>query len=265
MGYKISQIIKFIEDWAKPSYQESWDNSGWQILTQDREVEKVLLALDLTDNVVDKAIKEGANLIITHHPLFFDSVKNIKDDDYIGNNIIKLIQNNISLYSAHTSMDIAEEGVNDTICDYLGLEKIAGLEETDKGYYLGNIAKNSKNLSLIDIYNLFDKLSDKNEVGVYGRAKDKIDKIAICGGSGFSLFESFKESGADLFITADIKHHQAQQAYENNLCIMDIGHHNGEKLIINKIKDKLEKNFSIDVLTYLNNDYKITINHIENK
>ncbi|WP_138159268.1 Nif3-like dinuclear metal center hexameric protein [Peptoniphilus catoniae] len=258
MEYKIKDLISYIEAWAKPEYQEAWDNSGPQVLFKEEKTKKVLLALDFTDKVVEEAIEEKAKLIISHHPMFFEGIKSIEEGTYIGNNIIKLIENRISLYSAHTSLDIAEEGVNHTLCEILGLKDYRGLSKTDKGYYLGLISENND----YNLETLYKSLKDKLEtskIKIYGVLPKKIERIAICGGSGFSLIDDVIENKADIFITGDVKHHDSQKAYENGICLIDISHYYGERPVLNKIKKNLKNNFDIEVLEYLKNDFEIEI------
>ena len=120
MKYPVSEIKDYMQNWAKDEYQLSWDNSGSQIEFKEK-TDSVVLGLDLTDNLVEKAIETNSKLIITHHPMFFSGTKSIIEGSYLGDNIIKLIKNNISVFSYHTSMDIANNGVNDTLFEKLNL------------------------------------------------------------------------------------------------------------------------------------------------
>ena len=118
MKYPVSEIKDYMQNWAKDEYQLSWDNSGSQIEFKEK-TDSVVLGLDLTDNLVEKAIETNSKLIITHHPMFFSGTKSIIEGSYLGDNIIKLIKNNISVFSYHTSMDIANNGVNETCWRYV--------------------------------------------------------------------------------------------------------------------------------------------------
>ena len=139
MKYPVDEIKKFMEAWAKDEYQLSWDNSGSQVEFKE-ETNSVVLAMDVTDKVIDKALEMDAKLIISHHPIFFSGSKNIVEGSYLGDNIIKLIKNSISVFSYHTSMDIADDGVNDTLFEKLNileekknaLKKLQSLEEVDQ-------------------------------------------------------------------------------------------------------------------------------------
>lgn len=124
MTTKISDIIACIEQMAPLAYQESWDNSGVQVGDVNQDVKAVLLCVDITEATLDEAIERGANLIISHHPLIFKGIKKLTGRNYIERVIIKAIQHNIVLYSAHTNMDKCLGGVNFRIAQKLGLKNI---------------------------------------------------------------------------------------------------------------------------------------------
>jgi dinuclear metal center YbgI/SA1388 family protein len=119
---KIDYVIKVIEQFAPPAYQESYDNSGLIIGDADAEVTGALICLDSTEEVIDEAIRKNCNLILAHHPIIFSGLKKISNRNYIGRTIIKAIQNNIAIYAAHTNLDNIQNGVNKKICEKLGLK-----------------------------------------------------------------------------------------------------------------------------------------------
>ncbi len=261
MKYKVLDIIDFMNNWAKLEYQETWDNSGAQI-NLNGETSSVTIALDLTDKVIDMAIKNDSKLIITHHPMFFSGLKSIDENTYIGKIIIKAIKNNISIYSAHTSLDIAENGVNDVLCEVIGLNEIEGLSMADSGYMIGKVGYLEKEKLLKDIYlELSEKLNYSN-IRIYGDIKNNIKKIAVCGGSGSSMIDDAIKKDVDLYITGDIKHHDAQYAYENNITLMDISHFNGEKLVLNKVASELSKNFEIVTNIIDTNAFEVKVENL---
>lgn len=259
MEYRIEEIINFMKNWASEYSQEEWDNSGIQIFFKNKKTNVIILSLDLTDEVVDLAISSKAKLIITHHPMFFSNIKNISEDTYLGRNIIKLINNEISIYSAHTSLDIAEDGVNDVLSDFLSLKKVDNLYKTIKGYYMGNILLNNRYSNLNELCRKLKEISPYNKIRIYGKRPRKINKIAICGGSGSDFIIESKNKGVDVYITGDIKHHDAQLAYENNLCLIDIGHFESEKLILDRIEDKLNKFYDIRIIKFKDNPYELKL------
>lgn len=131
MSLKCGDIIHIMEKLAPKELAESWDNVGLNVGDKNSEIKKILIALDATSLVIDEAIEKNANMIITHHPLIlFNDLKNINPDSPIGEKIYKLIKNNISVYCAHTNLDIAFGGTNDILADLIGLENIEILEIT---------------------------------------------------------------------------------------------------------------------------------------
>ncbi|WP_326908991.1 Nif3-like dinuclear metal center hexameric protein [Sedimentibacter sp. MB31-C6] len=256
---KLNLIVELLESKLKIKTQETWDNSGLQIGNLNSDIKNIMLILDLDLDSVKYAIKSGINLIITHHPFIFGSLKSIDFNTYDGLIIKNLILNNINLYSMHTNLDMAEYGVNYKLAQKLSIRNYAILHEvneSDNGYGgIGNIeeqniikyaesVKDSLNCSNIKLY-----CNDLNK---------KIRKIAFCGGSGSDFIDDAINKGADVYITGDIKYHQAQNALKNNLSIIDAGHYNTEYHTLETIKNILEntKDFKITILE------KNTVNEI---
>lgn len=240
-----------MENWAREDFQLSWDNSGSQIEFRG-ETDSVVLGLDVTDKLINRAIEMDSKLIITHHPMFFSGEKSIIEGTYTGDNIIRLIKNNISVFSYHTSMDIASDGVNDTLFEKLNLKNKEVLAyEEEKA--MGLIGELEKNFSLEELNKyLMEKLEVK-KIKFYGRAKEEIKKVAILGGSGADFISNAKNSGVDAYITGDVKYHDGQRAYEEGIILIDVGHFYSEKIILPKIKKRLSEKFK-DLKFYIEED-----------
>lgn len=241
MKYPVEEIKSFMESWAKDEYQLSWDNSGSQVEFKEN-TDSVVLAMDVTDKVIDKALEMDAKLIISHHPMFFSGSKNIIEGTYLGDNIIKLIKNNISVFSYHTSMDVADDGVNDTLFEKLDLKNKSILTyEEEKP--MGLIGEFERELTLTDLDNFLKEKLQVGKIKYYGREDRNIKKVAILGGSGSDFISQAKEAEVDAYITSDIKYHDGQRAYEDDLILIDVGHFYSERIILPKIKKKLQENF----------------------
>lgn len=256
MKYKVSDIIGFMENWAKPEEQESWDNSGFQLML-DNETDKIILSLDITDEVIDYAINNKANLIISHHPMIMGGIKNIDIRTYKGLNLIKAIKNDISIYSAHTSLDVAYGGVNDTIAKILGLNKQQPLAKMDNGINIGIVGELEKSYTSEEIETQIKDKFQISYINKYGRKNDNIKKIALCGGSGAEFIKDAIENDIDLYITGDIKHHDAQYGYEEGLYIFDISHYESERPVLNTIKSKLKEKFNLEIILLMENYFNI--------
>ena len=251
MKYQISEIKNYMENWAREDFQLSWDNSGSQIEFKG-ETDSVVLGLDVTDKLIDKAIEMNSKLIISHHPMFFGGEKSIIEGTYKGDNIIALIKNNISVFSYHTSLDIAADGVNDSLFEKLNLKnKKTFTFEEEKA--MGLIGELEKNYSLEELLNFLEEKLEVKKIKVYGRDKREIKKLAILGGSGSDFISDAKKAGVDAYITGDVKYHDGQRAYEEDLILIDVGHFYSEKIILPKIKKRLSEKFS-DLNFYIEED-----------
>lgn len=232
---KTTEIVDKLRQWAPESSQEPWDKSGWQLKLKEREAENVLVAMDITEEIVDLAIEVDAALILTHHPFLFSGLDRIDTATAKGNMVATLIREEISVYSAHTSMDKAEGGVNDQWIPKFGLKDVSVLSEEDA---LGIVGRGQKTLS--ELKQLFE---DEGIRGIrcYGRKKDAVETIAFVGGSGADYIDDAVAAGADLLITGDVKHHDGQYAYEKGLMVIDIGHFHSEKAILDAMAQWVER------------------------
>ena len=227
--------------WAKPSLIDTWDNTGFQVGNEEKQIDKLLISLDLDRDVLEKAIQEGHHMIITHHPLIFEPMKSITTNNYKEKLIYDLIKNNIVVYNAHTNLDQAKNGVSHELGRILGLENTEILHYTDldEKYGYGCVG-NIQEIKVIDyVENIKTKL-ETNALVVYGDIKRKITKVAVCGGAGADFIYDAYKSGADVYITGDIKYHEAQLATEYDLTIIDPGHFHTEKIILPVIKRYLK-------------------------
>lgn len=248
--------MEVMERWVPKELIDSWDNTGFQVGNPNKEINRILIALDLDKNVLNKALDENFQMIITHHPIIFKPLKTITTLDNNVGIIIEAIKNEIVVYNAHTNLDLVEGGVNDRLAEILGLKDTIPLSFA----YNGNLAKKIGYgrvgyINRIGFYNYLNKIKNNLSVSnliVYGGEKDYIEKVAICGGSGSDFILDAYRHGADIYITSDIKYHDAQLGHGLGLSIVDAGHFNTEKIILPCIKTylqrELENNIEIEVL-----------------
>jgi len=241
---KFNDIIEILKDGLKLKQQENWDNSGLQIGNLNSDIKKVMLTLDLDKEAVQFAIENKITLIITHHPFIFNNIKSIDFNTYDGQLIRDLIISNINVYSMHTSLDMAEYGVNYELASKLGINSYDILQIIDdndlSGY--GGIS-NIEPINIIEYSNFVKKSLNCNFIKLFcDNDKKVIERVAFCGGSGSEFIEDAINKKADLYITGDIKYHQAQDALKNNLAIIDAGHYYTEyhslKIVQNILKEK---------------------------
>ena len=234
---KVKDVLKAIDDRSPFSAALEWDNSGLLAGGMDWKVSRILLALDCTDYVIDYAIDNKADLIITHHPLIFSSIKRITDDDFIGRRIIKLISNGISYIAMHTNYD--SFGMADAAAGRLGIKNTVVLDEIDTKAIsdridgsngIGRVGTIETSQSLEDFAREVRDAFSLSHVRFFGDGAARINRVAICPGSGKSEIKNAIKHGADVLVTGDIDHHSGIDAVACGLNIIDAGHHGIEHI-----------------------------------
>ena len=218
-------IINSIESVAPRSAQEEWDNSGMQVGDTGRDIQSVLLTTDITEAVVTEAIERGCQLIISHHPLLFHGLKQVCGQTPQARVVEMAIKHNIAIYSAHTSLDSVIGGINTRLADKLGITDykilIPSNPEGTRG--LGVLGKLGNLMAYSDFIARVHDTLDCTYVRYTRPRTEKIQTIALCGGSGAEFIESAIEQGADVYLTADCKYHEFQDA-EGRIGLIDIDH-----------------------------------------
>ena len=243
---KAREIIDRIEEHFPKGLALEWDNPGLLCGSRDKTVRKVMIALDCTDKVVDEAVEKGCDLVLTHHPLIFGSIKAVNDESFIGRRLIKLIKNDISLYAMHTNFDSGKEGMGHIVAERLSLKEICPMEITgqqdgaDVG--IGTFGELPDSMSAKE---LSEFIRDRFSIGqvIYYDAGRPIKKAAICPGSGKGMMKYAKELHADAFITGDMGHHDGIDAVSEGITLIDAGHYGLEHIFVPYMKDFLEKHF----------------------
>lgn len=260
---KINQLIKKLDEFYPLELQLSWDNSGLQIGDKNSNIKKVYICLDLEDFHVENAIKENANLIITHHPLFMKDVKQLEKGSFYYDVIKKLILNDINVLSYHTPFDISIFGMKNFFISKLKTNE-KEVFAIDENKSLGSIFDiETKKLSeIVDLikahYIEFYDIKDwSNFIRVYGNMDRKIKRIAYLGGSGADFISDAVDKRADLYITGDIKYHDAQLAYRNNLNLIDLSHGISEIHFVDVMNEKLKELGIETVKNYWTYDRKL--------
>lgn len=236
---KVSDVIKAIEAAAPLKFQDEWDNSGLQVGFAGDEVTGILVCLDITEDIVDEALAKGCNMIVSHHPLLFHSLKQVSDCTYQQRCVTKAIKEGIAIYSAHTSLDNAPGGVNHKIAELIGLEKPEWLEpgEDCGSGLLGELPEAE------DPEQFLEKLKTifKVESLRHSEPGKPVKKVALCGGSGAFLIEAAKAKGADCFITGEIHYHDYFES--DGMLLVELGHYQSEQYTQDLLKDLLKKDF----------------------
>ena len=190
-----------------------------QVGDTGREIHSVLLTTDITEDVVNEAIMNGCNLIISHHPLLFHSLKQVCGQTPQARVVELAIRHNIAIYSAHTNLDVAVGGINTRLAERLGMSDYHFLTESG----LGVIGTLSHPLSYSDFLSHVRETLQCTYVRYTRPKKDLIETVALCGGSGAEFIDQAIEQGADAYITADCKYHEFQDA-DGQIGLIDIDH-----------------------------------------
>ena len=242
---------------APPWLAEEWDNVGLQIGDPRLPVRRIWVALDPTQEVVKAACENNVDLLITHHPLIFRPLKSI-DFATAGGIIIQMAANHqLAIFSAHTNLDIVQDGVNDILARRLKIQDLSILQplhagqrskenisflkgaETEHG--IGRIGALAKAGSLKSLVSMVKNKLKLDFVKVAGNLEMKVERVAICSGSGSSLMHAFIASDAQVFISGDIRYHDARDAENENRGIIDIGHFPSEHLMVDALAQQLRK------------------------
>ena len=248
--YKVKDIAEAIERLAPVGLAEKWDNVGLMTGDPEQEVNVIFICLDVTSENIRHAIELNADLIISHHPLIFSPLKNIVEGDVMGSILRTLIKNNISVYSAHTNLDNADGGMNDVLANKLGLEDVRRFtEEECRDSFgtpidnIGRIGYLESPIELEDFKAFVKSILGCRTIRSLGNPTDMISSVALCTGSGGEGIYSAYHAGADVYVTSDIKHHEAQLAFELGINLIDAGHFETENTICEFLKEYLEQIF----------------------
>lgn len=230
MSLKVKDIARIMEDYAPVHLKESYDNVGLMVGDSDCEVTKILIALDCTLKVIEEAISCGCNLIITHHPLLFRKPASITMDTLQGRKIIKLIKNNINLYSSHTNLDSTPNGINEIIMTVLGFNKGKILETSALNFEagIGRIAILDDTCTLEELIHRVKSKLNVETIRYCGDEGKTISKVAVINGSGEDYIAIAIKEGAECIITGDTSYHYISDYNEDGIAIIDAGHFDTE-------------------------------------
>jgi len=254
----VKDIFDFLNNWAPLDIAEPQDNNGLQIGSFNSKVKKILLSVNPSLEAIKQAINESAELIITHHPLFFSPIKNIIKETLIGEKIYLLTSAKINLISWHTPLDKVIDGVSEAFLNTLGFQGTSFiLSEDSQKFGLGKIVHLENPIKIQNLANLI-KTKISTWVMVVGDLNKEIRSFAFCGGSCGFLKEEVKKLGIDTFITCDIKYHLALDALEEGFNFIILEHGISESFVLEILKEKLCSNFPLEVSIFKEkNIYKI--------
>ena len=230
----------------------SWDNVGLLAGSSKKEVKNIVVCLDLSEKLIERAISLNADLIVSHHPLIFSAIKNVTDETSVGKRLVSLIKNDISYIALHTNYDIALGCMSDLVAERIGLkgeplEKTSSMEDEDVG--IGKVCDLERAVKISEIAKLVKERFNLPHLRVFDGGEDRLlSRIAISPGSGKGMYKAAYEKAASLLISGDISHHDAIDALELGVATIDAGHYGLEHIFIADMAQRLrdmDKGFNI--------------------
>jgi len=243
ISVKVKEVLSALEQFAPLPLQESWDNAGLQVGLTEAEVSGALLCLDVTEAVVDEAVRKGCNLIVSHHPLLFRGLKTISDLTDVQRTVRKAVREDVCVVSMHTNMDNAQGGVNFKMAEKLGLADVVFMNprrvgDTECGSgILGTLAEP---MAADDFVKLVKRTFDVECALTNQLLRRPVRRVALCGGAGDFLLDEAVASGADAFITGEMHYHQ-YFGFEQIIQICVIGHYQSEQYTTEIFRDILAR------------------------
>lgn len=248
-----ADVYRVLNEYAPFSVQESFDNAGFLVGRGDREVRKILVALDITPEVAEEAAMLGAELIAAHHPVIFSPVKSVTDETLTGQILLALTENRIAAVCAHTNLDAAQGGVNDCLAEALELTDVGQLHQTGEDAYgrpcgIGRTGTVHRPGITAAEYAVFVKERLGAASVRFVDAGKPVRRAAVGGGACGSMLEDAAARGCDTFVTADVKYNQFLDAKAMGLNLLDAGHFPTEHVVCPRLVQWLTGRFpSVDV------------------
>ena len=248
MAVTVKDVYEFLQEKAPFELQMGFDNAGFLVGRGGREVDKILVALDITENVVEEARQVGAQLIVSHHPVIWGGAKSITDETVMGRKLLSLTESGIAAICAHTNLDAVAEGVNDALAEALGLTEIAqlkqdGVDGQGRPYGIGRIGLLPAGCdTCAQFARRVKELLGSNGVR-YVDAGKPVRIVAVGGGSCSDMMDDALAQGCDTFLTADVKYDGFLDARAKGLNLIDEGHYPTENVICPVLADWLSERF----------------------
>ena len=242
----VAEVFAFLQEKAPFELQEGFDNSGFLVGREDTSVSKILVALDITEQVAQEASEHGAQLIVAHHPVIFGGAMSVTDQTVTGRVLLSLVENGIAAICAHTNLDAVEGGVNDALALRLGLTDIghlkqSGVDKQGRPYGIGRVGIVPEQ-PLYDFAMAVKRLLGANGIRLVDGGKP-VRMVAVGGGACGDMMSDALAQDCDTFVTSDVKYHQFLEARALGLNLVDAGHYPTENVVCTVLRDWLTKRF----------------------
>ena len=244
----VREIYQYLDEMAPFSIQMDFDNAGFLVGRGNRAVSKILVSLDITEEVVEEACELGAELIVAHHPVIFHPARSMTDGDPVGRILLSLAENRIAAICAHTNLDAVCGGVNDALAARLGLEQVEqlqpeGLDASGRPYGIGRVGNAAGVPKYTPAFAAFVKEALGANGVRYVDARRPVRRVAVGGGACADLMDQALAMGCDTFVTSDVKYNGFLDAKALGLNLIDAGHYPTENVVCPILAKWLENGF----------------------
>lgn len=247
MATKLKEILNLLEEIVPSHIAEEWDNSGLQVGHPSQIIKKVFVSVEPTLKAVRKASSRDSQLLLTHHPLIFRPLSQINQESYPGNVVFEAFKKELSIVAAHTNLDVIRGGINDMLADLFGLLDVELLQRKVDSKVdnagLGRIGYLPDPVKLGTMIETVKTVLRTERIRVVGNNNMKVKRVAVVGGSGGVMIPFASRKGADVLITGDVSHHEAREAENLGLALIDGGHFHTEKAALRLFADTLRDLF----------------------
>ena len=233
----VREIYQYLDGLAPFSLQMDFDNAGFLVGRGDRQVKKLLVALDITQEVAEEAVELGAELIVSHHPVIFHPAKSVTDGDPDGRVLLTLIEGGVAAICAHTNLDAVTGGVNDALAQTLGLTQIEqlhqdGVDPAGRPYGIGRVGAVAGAPKYAPEFAAFVKEALGANGVRYVDARRPVRRVAVGGGACADMLRDALALGCDTFVTADVKYNGFLDAKALGVNLIDAGHYPTEQVVV---------------------------------
>lgn len=242
----LHQLCQHLENFAPPQLSEDWDNVGLLVGDATRAISRAMTCLTITPASAAEAIKQQADLIITHHPLPFQPLKRITTATTVGSLLLALIEARVAIYSPHTAFDSAAEGINQTLAEGLQLTDIKPLQPSEPSLPLGGTGRQGRCATPETVASLAQRLKGFlkiEDLQLVGNSVQSVTKVALgCGSAGKFLADAVREK-CELFITGETSFHTFLEAEARGIALLMPGHYASERFAVERLAEKLQHAF----------------------
>ncbi len=242
----VQEVCQFLDEFAPRHLAEEWDNVGLLVGDRQAEIRRIMTCLTITPASTAEAVKEGVDMIVTHHPLPFQAFKRLTTDSPSGTMLLKLIRAGVSIYSPHTAFDSTRQGINQQLAAGIGLSNIVPLIDSpeDSAVGAGRYGRLPDPVTLAELAQLVKLFLRIERVRVVGEASREVQRVATACGSAGQFLSDARRTGCDALVTGETNFHTCLEAEATNTCLILTGHFASERFAVETLAERLASAFS---------------------